>query len=120
MRLTAKLLLYAFLQIFVICGAQAQEHHAQGHADYSGWSSQKTANCRSNEDCGDLEDTQWKATPHGDRVLIKGKWCPVKPEHYTTKGKSPNWNKAHACIQKNTSYTDPCDALLCFMGLGGV
>lgn len=99
---------------------RAQDHHAMGHADYSGWSSEKTANCCNNQDCGDLEDTQWKSTPTGDQILIKGKWCPVEKKHYTTRGKSPDWRKAHACIQKNMDHNDPCDALLCFMGNGGI
>lgn len=98
--------------------ARAQEHHAQGHADYSNWASQKTTNCCNNEDCGDLTADQWREVPTGKEIVIKGKWCPVKPEHYITKGKSPDWNKAHACVQQNTTYIDPCDALLCFSGIG--
>jgi hypothetical protein len=43
---------------------------------------------------------------------------PVKPEHYIIKGKSPDWNKAHACINHKSFYTNPCDALLCFTGKG--
>lgn len=82
--------------------ARAQEHHTAGHADYSGWSSQKTANCCNNEDCGELEDSQWKSTPQGDQILIKGKWCPVEAKHYTT------------------ADGNECERLLCFMGNGGV
>lgn len=119
-----KALLWLILATFVVCGAQAQQHHAAGHNDYSGWSSEKTANCCNNEDCGDLEDTQWRATPTGDQILIKGKWCPIEKKHYTTKGKSPDWRKAHACVNNNPNYSpaggDDCDRLLCFMGNGGV
>lgn len=98
-------------------GATAQEHHAQGHADYSNWASQKTSNCCNNEDCGDLADDQWRETSEGAEIKIAGGWCPIKVEHYVIKGRSPNWQRAHACVQKNTTFANPCDALLCFMGV---
>lgn len=101
--------------------ARAQQHHAAGHNEYQNWSSEKTANCCNNEDCGDLKDDQWRETDHGDEIKILGQWCPVKREHYLTKGKSPDWNVAHACVNQNpnASYANPCDRLLCFTGKGG-
>jgi hypothetical protein len=52
---------------------------------------------------------------------VRGKWCPVLPEHFIIKGKSPDWNKPHACINYDlrTSYADDCERLLCYSGRGG-
>jgi hypothetical protein len=55
------------------------------------------------------------------QVKVRGKWCPVLPEHFIIKGKSPDWNKPHACINTDvrTSYGDDCERLLCYSGKGG-
>lgn len=98
-------------------GAMAQHNHEQGHGYYQGWASQKTQNCCNNDDCGDLEEGEWRHGKEGDEILIKDQWCPVQQEHYVIKGKSPNGERAHACVNKKTQYVNPCDALLCFMGV---
>jgi hypothetical protein len=99
--------------------AKAQHNHERGHADYSSWSSKKTGNCCNNDDCGNLEDNEWRETDHGDEIRISGQWCPVKQEHYLVKGKSPDWTKAHACVAKGADhmYSNPCNRLLCFTGV---
>lgn len=98
--------------------AFAQQNHAAGHNDYQNWASKKTSNCCNNDDCGDLAETQWQETTAGVSVKIDNKWCPVKQEHFITKGKSPNGEKAHACVQKASEWSpsDPCERLLCFTG----
>lgn len=94
------------------------QSHAAGHNDYVNWASRKTANCCNNQDCGELADENWRKTNEGVEIKIDGEWCPVLPEHYLTKGKSPNWSKAHACIIRlNHNQTTPCNRLLCFAGL---
>lgn len=99
--------------------ANAQHNHAQGHNIYQGWSSQKTSNCCNNDDCGDLLDDEWRETATGTEIKVLDQWCPVLQEHYITKGKSPDWTKAHACVNKNINFSPAsvCDRLLCFSGL---
>lgn len=109
--------------IYTVCvgyisGAKAQEHHAQGHNEYQGWASNKTSNCCNNDDCGDLADDEWRENNGRIEIHILGAWCPVLSEHYVIKGRSPNWERAHACVNKNANWStaDPCERLLCFMG----
>lgn len=113
-----KLLLLLALTVEV----SAQEHHAQGHGEYQNWSSQKTANCCNNQDCGVLGNDDVRETNAGTEVRIGVVWCPVEQKHFITRGKSPDWNNPHACINKNPDYqaTNVCDRLLCFAGKGGV
>jgi hypothetical protein len=97
--------------------SHAEHAHDEGHDDYSGWSSKKTANCCNSNDCGYLKEDEWRETPQATEVKILGKWCPVKPEHYITKGKSPDRTKAHACVTQGGYYQDNCERLLCFSGM---
>ena len=119
MNIICKLLLWCILISFLACGAQAQHNHAQGHNEYSGWSSLKTGNCCNNQDCGDLADNEWREKDGRVEIEILGAWCPVNQEHYVVKGKSPDWTRAHACVNKNpnATFANPCDRLLCFMGI---
>jgi hypothetical protein len=103
--------------------APAQHNHSEGHPDYQEWASGKTTNCCNDEDFGDLNEDEVRETPMGTEVFVHARarepqWCPVKPEHYIIKGKSPDWGKSHACINHKSFYTNPCDALLCFTGKG--
>jgi hypothetical protein len=98
--------------------ASAQHNHADGHHDYMTWASKKTGNCCNNQDCGALSEGEWRETAEGTEVKILGEWCPVRQEHFLIRGKSPDWTKPHACINKNTSLiSHPCHRLLCFAGL---
>jgi hypothetical protein len=101
--------------------ALAQHDHARGHSEYQSWASQKTGNCCDDKDCGILDDDQVRETTTGPEVKVRGKWCRVLPEHFIIKGKSPDWNKPHACINTDlrTSYGDDCERLLCYSGKGG-
>jgi hypothetical protein len=74
----------------------AQHNHDEGHLDHSQWRSGRTINCCNSEDCGFLRDDEWRHGKEGDEIKIQGKWCPVKPTHYITEGKSPDWSHAHA------------------------
>jgi hypothetical protein len=98
----------------------AQHNHAQGHNDYAAWASKKAGNCCNNTDCGELRDDEWRETAEGLEVRISGQWCPVLPEHFIIRGKSPDWSKAHVCIQPDVNYSTgrktPCERLLCFTG----
>lgn len=118
--------------ILVVCGwalcpltAAAQHNHSEGHPDYLSWESKKTTNCCSDQDCGDLNENEIRETATGTEVWVTsaseatGRFCPVQPEHYLTKGRSPDWNKPHACINHKGNYGNPCDALLCFVPKGG-
>jgi len=106
--------------------ARAQDHspehaqsHAQGHDEYVNWASERTDNCCNNQDCGALRSDQWRETPKGTEILIRGQWCPVKKEHFIRRGKSPDWNVAHACVLgDNHTPANLCDRLLCFSGRG--
>lgn len=109
----------------------AQHNHAAGHNDYSGWATPTISNCCNNQDCGELRDEEVRDTAKGTEIKIEGQWCPVLPKHYITKGKSPDWNKSHACIRKKKwagcdeggcyeDTTSPCERLLCYGGKGGV
>lgn len=109
---------------FVALGkaARAQHSHERHHNDYLNWSSGKTANCCNNDDCGVLHDRDLRDSAAGAEVWIAGRWCPVLREHYLTRGKSPDWNAPHACIQKLNAHNvgaPPCSRLLCFAGKGG-
>lgn len=106
-----------FIALFAI-PAKSQNHHQRGHSEYLQWQSGKTVNCCGGQDCGTLEAGEWADDRFGAWVRIEGQWCPVLRQHYLTRGKSPDWNVAHACISKNTD-TPPCERLLCFTGKGG-
>lgn len=96
--------------------AHAQDHSA-GHNDYRGWSSRKAENCCNNQDCHSLAPEEWGEGPDGTWVMIKGEKCPVNQEHFLTRGKSPNWERAHACINDRAWNVPPCARLLCFTGV---
>jgi hypothetical protein len=100
--------------------AMPQHNHAEGHNEYATWASHKATNCCNNMDCGALNDDEWRETPEGTQVKISGQWCPVLPEHFIIRGKSPDWSKAHACVQPDVKYSTgrktPCERLLCFSG----
>jgi hypothetical protein len=98
--------------------ASAQHNHSDGHADYMTWASKKTGNCCNNQDCGSLSEGEWRETAKGTEVKILGEWCPVQQEHLIIRGRSPDWTKPHACVNKNINLTShPCHRLLCFAGL---
>lgn len=113
-----KIALFFFL-FLPITTAVAQHNHEAGHNSYTEWSSQKARYCCDNRDCGSLEESEWSEGPNGIEVLIDGKSCPVQQQHFITRGKSPDWTKAHACIRPKLQYSkeDPCDRLLCFTGI---
>jgi hypothetical protein len=108
----------------LVPAARGQDHspeHAQSHAlshdEYRNWASERTDYCCNNEDCRALADNEWRETTKGTEVLIRGTWCPVQKQHFILKGKSPDWNVAHACILGNSHYpANQCDRLLCFAG----
>lgn len=101
-----------FAAFFVPAGAQ--HNHGAGHSEYMGWASRKVANCCDDRDCGMLSENEIRETKTGTEILIGGEWCPVLPEHWLTKGKSPDSSVAHACINP-AEYTPACSRLLCFV-----
>lgn len=111
-----RILPFAFLiTLVLLLAASAQHNHGDGHHDYLTWASKKTNNCCNNVDCGSLQDDEWRETPKGAEVQILGEWCPVLEEHFIIRGKSPDWTKPHACVNKNVNLTThPCQRLLCF------
>lgn len=122
--LQSLILLVLFLAVVLLAywpfRAKAQDHHIQGHDAYQEWASKRTQNrCHGTEhggDCRHLMDSELRESEEGYEVKIGIKWCPVKEEHVITKGRSADWSRAHACINQNTNYGDPCAALLCFVG----
>jgi hypothetical protein len=107
-----------FLVALATRDVRAQHNHAAGHNDYAGWSSQKVGDCCNNQDCGELNDDEWRESAAGAEVKIDGQWCPVLQEHFIIKGKSPDWTHAHACVRKHYEGNNetPCQRLLCFAG----
>lgn len=102
--------------ILLVIPVFAQDRHMLGHGDYLDWASGKTLNCCNNEDCHYLKKGEYRETQEGTELKVRGKWCPVKQEHFVIKGKSPDWSRLHACINENTSmYPDDCERILCFM-----
>ena len=101
--------------------ALSQHNHERGHDDYIAWSSGKTGNCCNNDDCGSLHKDEIRDTASGVEVKIVGQWCPVLREHFIVKGKSPDWNTAHACVGKGEYWLSlpPCERLLCYVGKSG-
>jgi hypothetical protein len=95
----------------------AQHNHDEGHPDYSQWQSLKTTNCCNSNDCGFLNDDEWRQGPAGVEIKIRDKWCLVRPMHYIIKGKSPGWTHAHACVVKLGNFSNDCDRLPCFAGV---
>ena len=98
--------------------ALAQHEHARGHDDYAAWASGKTGHCCNDQDCGALADDEWREAGAGPEIRIAGEWCPVRREHFIIRGRSPDWNVAHACVLKN-EHVPACERLLCFAGKGG-
>jgi hypothetical protein len=115
------LCLFALLSFLPASPAFAQHDHARGHSEYQNWASKKTGNCCDDKDCGVLNEDQVRETTTGPEVKVRGKWCRVLPEHFIIKGKSPDWNKPHACVNYDfrTTYADDCERLLCYAGRGG-
>ena len=110
--------LVLLILLFQTAVSSAQHNHAQGHPDYSLWASRKTEHCCNNQDCGELRPDEWRETNEGAEIKIRGQWCPVLPEHFIIRGKSPDWSKPHACINNSPSITTaPCLRLLCFSGM---
>ena len=110
-------LVLAFLLVGIFpTGARAQHGHDAGHLEYSRWQSLRTINCCNSDDCGFLRDDELRQGAEGDEVKIRDKWCPVKPMHFLTQGKSPDWSRAHACVVKGSYFPDDCERLLCFLG----
>lgn len=112
--------LFALLILLSAALADDQSYmHAQGHNDYRNWSSQKIQNCCNNQDCRAYRDDEWRETDNGQELLIDGEWCPVLQEHRLIRGKSPNWETAHACVRPKMpgSNVAPCDRFLCFVGV---
>lgn len=116
------LVLGALIAAMPAAPAFAQHDHARGHQAYRDWASKKTGNCCDDKDCGVLRDDQVRETETGPQVRVRGKWCAVRAEHFLIRGKSPDWNKPHACINHDfrTTYADDCERLLCYSGRGGV
>lgn len=113
-------ILYIAAVMFTMSAASAQHNHAAGHDEYKDWSSRKVQSCCSDRDCGVLKDEEVRETPTGTQIKIGEDWCPVKPEHYIIKGRSPDWNVSHACISPfSYGYRDQCERLLCYSGRGG-
>jgi len=113
-----KRLLATAILLFQPAVSLAQHNHAEGHPDYALWASRKTDYCCNNQDCGALQPDEWRETNAGTEVKILDQWCPVLPEHFLIRGKSPDWSKPHACINKSSSITTaPCLRLLCFSGM---
>lgn len=108
-------LVILWLVAVYVIPARAQHNHERGHNDYMGWSSGKTPNCCNNLDCGSLKAGEVMQGPNGPLVKIGTEWCPVLSIHYA-RGKSPDWNTAHACIRRSG---EGCERLLCYMGQGG-
>jgi hypothetical protein len=54
--------------------------------------------CCNDDDCGAIRDDEWRETTTGTEILIRGRWCQVEKEQFIYRGKSPDWNVAHACI----------------------
>ena len=52
-------------------------------------------------------------------MKIAGEWCPMKAEHYISKGKSRDWTKTRAWVAKGAGdmYSNPRDRLLRFAGM---
>lgn len=97
--------------------AHGQHNHAAGHGDYKDWASQRVGNCCDNRDCGTLKDDEVREGVNGPEVKISDQWCPVLQIHFLIRGKSPDWNVAHACVSRNHTLPS-CERLLCFSGKG--
>ena len=102
----------------VLCplGAAAQEHHALHHAYYQNWVNKQDRGCCNNQDCGELQAENERATASGVEVRIDGQWCPVQPHHYLKQGNAPDWSTSHLCVQKYSAIANasPCQRLLCY------
>jgi len=120
--LTIVALVIILIMWAAIRNAAAQVEHVLGHNEYQNWSSRKTAYCCNNFDCGRLEDDHIRDGSDGSEVRIGGEWCPVRPEHYVVRGRSPDLSSAHACVGSGPQWTQrtPCERLLCFVDRGGV
>ena len=90
--------------LFSATAALGQHNHDAGHSDYIDWRSQRAPqSCCNDHDCGSLKDDDVRQTATGPEVKVGGDWCPVLPEHYLTRGKSPGWSVAHACIDRKST-----------------
>jgi hypothetical protein len=102
----------------VLCplGASAQENHHLHHAYYQNWVNKQDRGCCNNQDCGELQAENERATASGVEVRIDGEWCPVQPHHYLKRGNAPDWSTSHVCVQKYSAMANAsaCQRLLCY------
>ena len=102
----------------ILCplGASAQENHHLHHAYYQNWVNKQDRGCCNNQDCGELQAENERATASGVEVRIDGEWCPVQPHHYLKRGNAPDWSTSHLCVQKYsaTANAGACQRLLCY------
>ena len=102
----------------VLCplGASAQENHHLHHAYYQNWVNKQDRGCCNNQDCGELQAENERATASGVEVRIDGEWCPVQPHHYLKRGNAPDWSTSHLCVQKYSAMANAsaCQRLLCY------
>ena len=114
-------LLAALLLVLVSSAVLGQHNHAQHHGEYENWASGKTQNCCNNQDCGVVQDRDVRQSPAGTEIKIADQWCPVLREHWLIRGRSPDWQTAHACVGNSEHWLGrpPCERLLCFTPAGG-
>jgi hypothetical protein len=125
----AGLLFFLFMAMLVAVGvaaglmtcqvAHAQQNHDAGHPQYSNWLNQDNSWCCNNQDCGTIEDEQYRESSGQIEVQIEGTWCPIRPWMYLKTGNVPDASHNHVCVRhRNESIInksqEPCERLLCF------
>jgi hypothetical protein len=95
--------------------AMAQHNHAQHHSVYQNWVNQQNKGCCSNQDCGELAESDERTSGTSVEVKIEGQWCPVQGHMYLKSGNAPNWSSSHVCVLNRLHHAGgPCDRLMCY------
>lgn len=121
--------LVVYLLAFLVFAPKVmgEEGHELHHPVYVDWVSKEGRSCCNNQDCRPLKDSEVRYVDGQPEMKIEASWCPVQPKHYLKTGKSPDWEKAHGCVQLVVNYEyapatkdeSPCWRLLCFTPKGG-
>jgi hypothetical protein len=89
--------------------------------NYTNWVNKDGRGCCNNHDCRPIPPGYERTNNGRLEVYVVGEgtakgqaeWCPVKPQHYLSRGNAPDGSRSHYCVWYQAGST-PCTQLLCY------